>query len=162
MKRNLTLLTLVTAVAFPTLATTAEIDWKKVDAALGKTAAVSGEVHRYGIPRSDLHVTLDGVAIKPALALGGWVAFAPMHGEAMVMGDLVLLESEITPVMTKLLDGGLGKAQVSPTVANDAPADQAKFFFPAPDRLCRNLEYLADLFQSQHRFRCFFDRPGRQ
>ena len=66
MKRNLTLLTLVTAVAFPTLATTAEIDWKKVDAALGKTAAVSGEVHRYGIPRSDLHVTLDGVAIKPA------------------------------------------------------------------------------------------------
>ncbi|MEH2469317.1 hypothetical protein V1281_001432 [Nitrobacteraceae bacterium AZCC 2161] len=41
------------------------------------------------------------------LALGGWVAFAPMHGEAMVMGDLVLLETEITPVMTKLLDAGL-------------------------------------------------------
>jgi hypothetical protein len=42
-------------------------------------------------------VTLDGVSIKPALALGGWVAFAPMHGEAMVMSDLVLLETEITP-----------------------------------------------------------------
>jgi Domain of Unknown Function (DUF1259). len=53
---------------------------------------VSGEVHRYGLPRSDLRVTLDGVAIKPALALGGWVAFAPAHGAAMVMGDLVLLE----------------------------------------------------------------------
>ncbi len=39
----------------------ADIDWKKVDAALGKTAAVSGEVHRYGLPRSDLHVTLDGI-----------------------------------------------------------------------------------------------------
>ncbi len=122
MKRNLTLLTLVTAVAFPTLATTAEIDWKKVDAALGKTAAVSGEVHRYGIPRSDLHVTLDGVAIKPALALGGWVAFAPMHGEAMVMGDLVLLESEITPVMTKLLDGGLDITAVHNHILRAAPA----------------------------------------
>ena len=122
MKPNLTLLTLVTAVAFPTLATTAEIDWKKVDAALGKTAAVSGEVHRYGIPRSDLHVTLDGVTIKPALALGGWVAFAPMHGEAMVMGDLVLLESEITPVMTKLLDGGLDITAVHNHILRASPA----------------------------------------
>jgi len=122
MKRNLTLLTLVTAVAFPTLATTAEIDWKKVDAALGKTAAVSGEVHRYGIPRSDLHVTLDGVALKPAVALGGWVAFAPMHGEAMVMGDLVLLESEITPVMTKLLDGGLDITAVHNHILRASPA----------------------------------------
>ena len=55
MKRNLTILTLATALAFPTLVKAADIDWKKVDAALGKTAAVSGEVHRYGIPRSDLH-----------------------------------------------------------------------------------------------------------
>jgi hypothetical protein len=122
MKRNLMLLTLVTAVAFPTLATAAEIDWKKVDTALGKTAAVSGEVHRYGIPRSDLHVTLDGVAIKPALALGGWVAFAPMHGEAMVMGDLVLLESEITPVMTKLLDGGLDVTAIHNHILRASPA----------------------------------------
>ena len=122
MKRNLMLLTLVTAVAFPTLATAAEIDWKKVDAALGKTAAVSGEVHRYGIPRSDLHVTLDGVAIKPALALGGWVAFAPVHSEAMVMGDLVLLETEITPVMTKLLDGGLDITAIHNHILRASPA----------------------------------------
>jgi Domain of Unknown Function (DUF1259) len=122
MKRNLMLLTLVTAVTFPTLATAAEIDWKKVDAALGKTAAVSGEVHRYGIPRSDLHVSLDGVAIKPALALGGWVAFAPMHGEAMVMGDLVLLETEITPVMTKLLDGGLDVTAIHNHILRASPA----------------------------------------
>ena len=50
-----------------------EIDWPKVDAALGKTASVQGDVHRYGILRSDLHVTLDGIKIKPALALGGWL-----------------------------------------------------------------------------------------
>ena len=122
MKRSLTLLTFLGAMAFPAFATAAEIDWKKVDAALGKTAAVSGEVHRYGLPRSDLHVTLDGVTIKPALALGGWVAFAPMHGEAMVMGDLVLLETEITPVMTKLLEGGLDITAVHNHILRASPA----------------------------------------
>jgi len=122
MKRKLTLLTLAAAMAFPTLANSADIDWKKVDTALGKTAAVSGEVHRYGLPRSDLHVTLDGVTIKPALALGGWIAFAPMHGEAMLMGDLVLLESEITPVMTKLLDGGLEITAIHNHILRASPA----------------------------------------
>src|SRR5438477_3345184 len=95
------------ALTMATVATAQEIDWKKVDTALGKTGAVSGEVHRYGFPRSDLQVTVDGVAIKPALALGGWAAFQPMRGEAMVMGDLVLLETEVNPVMAKLLEGGI-------------------------------------------------------
>jgi len=87
-----------------------EIDWQKVDDAMGrKPAVVSGDVHRYGFPRSDLNVTLDGVSIKPALALGGWVAFKGMSSgnQAMVMGDLVLLETEIKPVMTKIVEGGL-------------------------------------------------------
>ena len=84
-----------------------DIDWEKVDAALGRKGAVSADVHRYGFPRSDLTVTLDGVTIKPALALGGWVAFKPMHGEVMVMGDLVLLETEVNPVMAKLIENGI-------------------------------------------------------
>jgi hypothetical protein len=84
-----------------------QIDWQQVDAALGRKPAVSDDVHRYGFPRSDLSVTLDGVTIKPALALGGWVAFKPSHDGAMVMGDLVLLESEINPVMAKMIEGGL-------------------------------------------------------
>src|SRR5947209_10157369 len=121
MKRTLTLLTLLGA-ALPTLAQAAEIDWKQVDSALGKTGAVSGDVHRYGLPRTDLHVTLDGVTIKPALALGGWVAFAPMHDQAMVMGDLVLLETEITPVMTKLLDGGLDITAIHNHILRASPA----------------------------------------
>jgi hypothetical protein len=121
MKHSLALLALGAAlVSLPARA--AEIDWKKVDAALGKTAAVSGEVHRYGLPRSDLHVTLDGIAIKPALALGGWVAFAPMHGEAMVMGDLVLLDAEITPVMTRLLDSGLEITAIHNHILRASPA----------------------------------------
>jgi len=85
-----------------------DVEWQKVDEAFGrKPAVVSGDVHRYGFPRTDLTVTLDGVTIKPALALGGWVAFKPMRAEVMVMGDLVLLETEINPVMAKLLESGL-------------------------------------------------------
>ena len=100
-----------------------EIDWQKVDAAFGrKAAAVSGDVHRYGFPRTDLSVTLDGVAIKPALALGGWVAFKPAHGGVMAMGDLVLLESEITPVMTKLIENGLEITAVHNHVLRASPA----------------------------------------
>jgi len=57
-----------------------EVDWQKVDDAFGRKPAVSGDVHRYGFPRTDPTVTLDGVTIKPALALGGWVAFKPAHG----------------------------------------------------------------------------------
>src|SRR5438105_6825526 len=83
------------------------VDWQKIDETLGRKPAVSDDVHRYGFPRTDLSVTLDGVTIKPALALGGWVAFKPAHGGAMVMGDLVLLETEINPVMLKLIEGGL-------------------------------------------------------
>ena len=81
-----------------------------------------GEIHRYGLPRSDLKVTLEGVAIKPAFALGGWVAFAPMHGEAMLMGDLVLLEAEITPVMTKLLNSGIDITAIHNHILRASPA----------------------------------------
>src|SRR5215468_4233099 len=102
------LLTLGAICAPISIANAQAIDWQKVDDAIGrKPAAVAGDAHRYGFPRTDLNVTLDGVTIKPALALGGWVAFKPMHGDAMVMGDLVLLENEINPVVTKLIENGI-------------------------------------------------------
>ena len=83
------------------------IDWAKVDGIFGRSAAVAGEVHRYGFPRTDLAVTLDGITIRPGFALGGWIAFEPMGNMAMAMGDLVLLQSEVNPVMAKLIEGGL-------------------------------------------------------
>lgn len=97
----------VFALAYGVATYAAQIDWNRVDGILGKSATISGSVHRYGFPRSDLTVKVDGVAIKPALALGGWAAFQPMGGEAMVMGDLVLLETEINPVMGRLLESGI-------------------------------------------------------
>jgi hypothetical protein len=84
------------------------VDWQKVDDAFGRKAAVvSDDVHRYAFPRTDLAVTLDGATIRPALALGGWVAFKPMDQDVMVMGDLVLLETEINPVMAKMIENGI-------------------------------------------------------
>src|ERR1700723_4266240 len=99
-----------------------EIAWSEVDQAMGRTAAVSQDVHRYGFPRTDLNVTLDGVTIKPALALGGWVAFKEMQGEVMVMGDLVLLESEINPVMAKMIASGIDITAVHNHLLGASPA----------------------------------------
>jgi hypothetical protein len=107
---------------FVTSARAQDMDWQKVNDTLGRKPAISGDVHRYGFPRSDLSVTLDGVTIKPGLALGGWVAFKPMHGEAMVMGDLVLLESEVNPVMLKMVEGGLDITAVHNHLLRASPA----------------------------------------
>jgi hypothetical protein len=107
MRRMISATVLGLSMAFSSHVHAAEIDWSKVDTALGKTAVVQGDVHRYGIPRSDLQVTLDSVTIKPALALGGWVAFEPAQDGAMAMGDIVLTETEVNPVMSKLLQSGI-------------------------------------------------------
>ena len=104
-----TKLLLVLALALATPARAAETDWKRVDEALGRPGADQpGGVHKFGFPRTDLKVTLDGVAIEPALALGSWLAFQPARGdEAMVMGDLVLTQEEVNPVMSRLAEGGI-------------------------------------------------------
>src|SRR5881397_3853524 len=120
--RALTLLAICAAVAGATAANAQEIDWQKVDAAIGRGAAVTGDVHRYGFPRTDLSVTVDGVTIKPSLALGGWIAFKPAHGGAMVMGDLVLLETEINPVMAKMIASGLEITAVHNHLLRASPA----------------------------------------
>ena len=86
----------------------AHADWSAVDQALGRSGMTQPDgVRRYSFPRSDLTVQLDGVQIKPALALGGWLAFQPMNNGSVVMGDLVLTPDEVNPVTTSLLNGGI-------------------------------------------------------
>jgi hypothetical protein len=83
-------------------------NWDNVGEALGKKGAeLPGGVYRVALPRSDLKVALDGVAIKPALALGSWLAFQATGDNAMVMGDLVLTQDEVNPVMKRLAEGGI-------------------------------------------------------
>ena len=98
----------IAAIILATPALAAEPDWNQVGQALGKSGSVqAGGVYRVGFPRTDLKVSLDGLALRPGFALGGWVAFQPMGAEAMVMGDLVLTQDEVNPVMRKLEEGGV-------------------------------------------------------
>jgi hypothetical protein len=78
-----------------------------IDQALGMTGQMQGDVYRVGMPRTDLQVTVHGIAIKPGLALGSWAAFRKAGNQAVIHGDLVLTEPEINPVISKLQDGGL-------------------------------------------------------
>ncbi len=106
LKTRISAIVVVAAMAAPAVA--AERDWSAVGKALGKEGqAQPGGVYRVALPRTDLKVTLDGVAIKPGFALGGWLAFAPAGDQAMVMGDVVLTQDEINPVMKKLEDSGI-------------------------------------------------------
>jgi hypothetical protein len=98
------------------------MDWKAVGQALGKEGSMqSGDVYKVSLPRSDLQVTAGGVRLKPALALGSWVAFKRMGDGAMVMGDLVLTEDEVTPVMTKLQEGGVEQTALHNHVLHESP-----------------------------------------
>jgi hypothetical protein len=99
--------------------------WKAVDQAMGRPGTLQpGDVQRYSFPRSDLHVMLGGVAIKPALALGSWVALKHLgagSGDVMAMGDLVLLEDEVAPVMTKLQATGVTQTALHNHLQEESP-----------------------------------------
>ena len=99
-----------------------EIDWKAVDAAMGRTGAEQpGNVRRYGMPRSDMRVTVQGVPIKPSFALGSWLAMTPHGDGVMAMGDMVLKEPELAPVMTALQAGGVEQTAVHHHVLHETP-----------------------------------------
>jgi hypothetical protein len=96
--------------------------WKAVGQALGKEGAMQpGDVYKVSLPRSDLQVTAGGVQLKPALALGSWVAFKKAGNMTMVMGDLVLTEDEVMPVMTKLQAGGVEQTALHNHVLHESP-----------------------------------------
>ncbi|HKG45089.1 MAG TPA: DUF1259 domain-containing protein [Pyrinomonadaceae bacterium] len=101
---------------------TSQSDWKPVEQALGKAGSMQpGDVYKVSFPRSDLKVTAAGVELKPALALGTWVAFKRMQEMTVVMGDLVLTENEVTPVLTKLQQGGVETTALHNHVLNESP-----------------------------------------
>jgi hypothetical protein len=123
MHRIVTFIAGIGAVALSVGASAADIDWSKVDQALGKPGTNQpGGVHKYGLPRSDLKITVDGVAIKATLALGSWIAFIPEGSGAMFMGDLVLTDTEISPVMKRLTDDGIEITAVHNHLLRTSPA----------------------------------------
>ncbi len=100
----------------------AAMDWKAVDRVLGRSGNLQGETYRVGFPRNDLHVTVGAVTVRPALALGSWVAFKQTDDTtAMLMGDLVLVESEVGPVIDALQRGGIEQTALHNHLINESP-----------------------------------------
>ena len=98
------------------------VDWTAVDEAIGRHGDVlAGDVHRYSFPRTDLKVSLDGIALKPGFALGSYAAFVAAGGGVVVMGDLVLTEAEVSPVMAGLQDQGLEVSAVHNHLLREQP-----------------------------------------
>ena len=107
-KYAISLLVATVIIAGPGLAGAVDPDWKAVEQALGKSGQLqTGDVFRIGMPRTDLTVTVKGVPVKAPFALGSYAAFKQIGSQAMVMGDLVLLDQEVPPVMSGLFAGGL-------------------------------------------------------
>jgi len=83
-------------------------NYQEVLSILGKKGDYKANVLKVNIPRSDLKVTVDGVALPTSFGFGGWLAMTRGEGgNDVMMGDLVLLEEEVNPVMTALLQNGL-------------------------------------------------------
>jgi hypothetical protein len=96
--------------------------WAAVEAAIGRSgAAQPADVYRFNFPRSDLRVMVGDVQVRPALALGGWVAFKQVSGGAMIAGDLVLTEDEVNPVISALQAGGVEQTAVHHHILGETP-----------------------------------------
>src|SRR6266481_9497435 len=96
--------------------------WKSVEAALGRPGQLQpGDVYKFALPRRDMKILKDGVTVAPGLALGSWLAFTKMGSEAMVMGDLVLSEEEIEPVMLKLQQEKIEQSSIHNHLLGESP-----------------------------------------
>jgi Domain of Unknown Function (DUF1259) len=97
-------------------------DWKAVEQALGRSGQQQADgAYKFGLPRGDLNVMVDGVQVKPALALGSWFAFSGPGQGAMIMGDLVLAEDEVSPVMMALQQNGIQVTALHNHVLHETP-----------------------------------------
>lgn len=105
----------------PLAARSQGLNTSAIDQALGRSGQKAGEVYRVGFPRTDLHVSVQGVSVKAGLALGSWAAFSGTDENATVMGDLVLLDSEVNPVMEKLRAAGFEITAVHNHLLGETP-----------------------------------------
>ena len=119
--RNRMTLPLLLLLACPVIVSAQGLNTAAVDQILGHSGQKTGDVYRVGLPRTDLHVQAAGIALKPGFALGSWAAFSGTDADAAVMGDLVLTEAEIGPVMAKLNAGGFEVTAVHNHLLNETP-----------------------------------------
>jgi hypothetical protein len=122
MRKKLQLFTLLAACAGTGLAQNMPADYDSVLKTLGKQGDFKDSVLRINIPRNDVKVTIDGISTPTPFGFGGWLAMSKgTGGDDVMMGDLVLLEDEVNPVMSALLTNGL-----------EVTALHNHFFFESP------------------------------
>jgi hypothetical protein len=115
------LFVMISAFLLPVVVRGQGVTTAPIDQALGRSGQKTGDVYKVSFPRTDLHVSVHGVAIKPGLALGSWAAFLGTDDNAMVMGDLVLLQDEVNPVMAKLRSSGFEITAVHNHLLEESP-----------------------------------------
>ena len=114
-------LTVFCVLLIPIIVRAQGVTTEPIDQALGRSGQKTADVYKLSFPRTDLHVSVHGMAIKPGLALGSWAAFLGTDDQAMVMGDLVLLESEVNPVVVKLRSSGFEISAVHNHLMEETP-----------------------------------------
>ncbi len=112
---------LILSLAVSTIAIAQTSDWQSVEKVFNRKGNVQGEVFKVTFPRSDLKVKVGNVLIEPGLALTSWIAFDGSGNNSMMMGDLVLLDSEITPVITKIIANGLEVSAIHNHIIGESP-----------------------------------------
>jgi Domain of Unknown Function (DUF1259) len=121
MNARLCCLFLLCVLLYPLAVNGQGLNTSAIDQALGRSGQKTGDVYKLSFPRTDLHVSVNQVPIKAGLALGSWSAFSGTDESATVMGDLVLLESEVNRVMDKLRSSGFEITAVHNHLAHETP-----------------------------------------
>jgi hypothetical protein len=97
-------------------------DWSDVEKVFGKKGNVQDNVFKITFPRSDLKVKVGDLFVSPGLAFTSWIGFLKMGNQTMMMGDIVLLDKEVGPVISKLIEEDLQITALHNHIVNEVPA----------------------------------------